>query len=150
LLTRYGRDRGVGRTRGAGAGLGVTLGRGVAVAVGVGVGVAVGVPLGVAVSVGVGVGVEVGVELAVAAGVDVEVAVGVAVGVGPCPWTSNAPTSIRPFTTRSNPAPRWSNEGGGVKFGSPALIAGLAGNNACVNVGPPLSCNGPTIGFVNT
>src|SRR5213076_2639059 len=32
--------------------------------------------------------------------------------------------------------------GGGVKFGSPASIAGLPGNSACVKVGPPLSCNG--------
>ena len=146
---RYARGDGVGRTRGIGAGLGVTLGRGFAVAVGVVVGVAVGVTeaVGVGVTVGVATGVEVGVELGVAEAV--EVAVGVAVGVGSCPWTSNDPTSIRPPTTRSKPAPRWSNEGGGVKFGSPALMAGLPGNKACVNVGPPLSCNGPSIGFVS-
>ena len=64
------------------------------------------------------------------------------VGVGPC--TSNEPISMRPFTTRSKPGPRWSKKGGGVKFGSPALMAGLPGNNACVKVGPPLSCNGPS------
>jgi len=152
LRERYARGDGVGRARGTGAGLGVTLGRGFAVAVGVVAGVAVGVivavGVGVGVTVGVVEGVEVGVELGIAEGVGV--AAGVPVGVGPCPWTSNDPTSIRPFTTRLNPVPRWSNEGGGVKFGSPALIAGLPGNKACVNVGPPLSCNGPSIGFVNT
>ena len=72
-------------------------------------------------------------------GLGVGVAVGVGVGVGPC--TSNEPMSMRPFTTRSKPGPRWSYKGGGVKLGSPALIAGLPGNNACVKVGPPLSCN---------
>lgn len=151
VLTRYARGDGVGRARGTGAGLGVTLGRGFAVAVGVAVGVSVGVTTAVAVGVGVTVGlvggVEVGVELGITEGV--EVAMGVAVGVGPFPWTSNDPTSIRPSTTRSNPAPRWSNEGGGVKFGSPALMAGLPGIKACVNVGPPLSCNGPSSGFVS-
>jgi len=35
-----------------------------------------------------------------------------------------------------------------VKFGSPASIAGLPGESACVNVGPPLLCNGPSIGLV--
>jgi hypothetical protein len=35
-----------------------------------------------------------------------------------------------------------------VKFGSPASMAGLPGNKACVKVGPPLSCRGPSIGFV--
>lgn len=148
LLTRYARGDGVGRTRGTGAGLGVTLGRGFAVAVGVVVGVSVGVTKGVGVVVGVVAGVEVGVELGIAEGV--EVAVGVAVGVDPCPWTSKDPTSIRPFTTRSNPVPRWSKKGGGVKPGSPALIAGLPGSNACVNVGPPLFCNGPSKGAVST
>ena len=144
----YARGCGVGRTRGTGAGLGVTLGRGFAVAVAVDVGVAVGLTDAVAVGVGVtvGVGKGVGVELGAAEGV--EVAVGVAVGVGPSAWTSNDPTSIRPSTTRSNPAPRWSNVGGGVKFGSPALIAALPGNKACVNVGPPLSCKGPSTGSV--
>ena len=150
LLTRYARGDGVGRARGTGAGLGVTLGRGFAVAVGVVVGVSVGVTKAVAeglgVAVGVAGGVEVGVELGIAEGA--EVAVGVGVGVGPFPWSSNDPTSIRPFTTRLNPAPRWSNKGGGVKDGSPALTAGLPGNSACVNVGPPLSCNGPSIGSV--
>ena len=152
VVTRYALGRGVGRGRGTAPGLGVILGRGVAVAVVVVVAVAVGVTEAVAVdvgvTVGVGKGVEVGVEVGIAEGVDV--AVGVAVGVGPCSWTSNDPMSIRPFTTRSNPAPRWSNEGGGVKLGSPVLIAGLPGNKACVNVRPPLSCNGPSIGFVNT
>ena len=33
--------------------------------------------------------------------------------------------------------------GGGLKLGSPALIAGLPGNSACVNVGPPLFCKRP-------
>ena len=55
---------------------------------------------------------------------------------------------MRPCTTRSKPGPRWSKNGGGVKFGSPASIAGLPGNSACVKVGPPLFCNGPTIGSV--
>lgn len=95
-------------------------------------------------------GVEVGVELGIAEGVGLVIGVGVAVGVGPCPCNSNDPTSIRPFTTRSNPAPRWSNNGGGVKFGSPALIAGLPGNKEWVNVAPPLFCNGPSIGLANT
>src|SRR4051812_26832354 len=66
--------------------------------------------------------------------------------VGPC--TSNEPLSIRPFTTRSNPGPRWSKKGGGVKFGSPASIAGLPGKRAWVNVVPPLSCKGPSKGSV--
>ena len=30
-----------------------------------------------------------------------------------------------------------------MNFGSPASIAGLPGNNACVKVGPPLSCSKP-------
>ena len=30
-----------------------------------------------------------------------------------------------------------------MKFGSPASMAGLPGNKAWVNVGPPLFCNGP-------
>ena len=72
----------------------------------------------------------------------------VLVTTGPCGWTSNEPLSIRPFTTRLKPGPRWSKKGGGVKFGSPASIAGLLGNSACVNVGPPLSCKGPSSGAV--
>ena len=64
------------------------------------------------------------------------------------PCTSNEPMSMRPLTTRSKPGPRWSKKGGGVKFGSPASMAGLPGNNACVKVGPPLSCSGPSIGSV--
>src|SRR5207302_4927661 len=116
----YGRGAGVGRLLGPGLDRGVGLGRGVAV----------GVDVGVAVAVGLGVNVAVG------------------VGVGPGPCTSNDPLSMRPFTTRSNPGPRWSKNGGGVKFGSPASIAGLPGNSACVKVGPPLFCNGPSIGSV--
>ena len=118
--------------------LGVGVARGVAVAVGV----TVGVDVGVAVVVGVVVAVAVGVNVAVGVGVSD----GVGVGVGPC--TSKEPLSMRPFTTRSNPGPRWSKNGGGVKFGLPASIAGLPGNSACVKVGPPLSCNGPSIGSV--
>ena len=34
-----------------------------------------------------------------------------------------------------------------MKFGSPASMAGLPGNKAWVNVGPPLFCNGPNIGI---
>jgi hypothetical protein len=49
---------------------------------------------------------------------------------------SNAPISMRPLNTRSKGQPRWSLKGGGLKFGSPASIAGLPGNKACVNVGP--------------
>ena len=113
------------------------MGRGL----GVGEGLAVGVGLGVAVGVGVGVGVGVAVGLAVG------VAVGVGVGVDPA-WTSNEPISIRPFTTRGKPGPRWSKKGGGVKLGLPVSIAGLPGNNVCVNVGPPLSCNKPSNGLV--
>ena len=35
-----------------------------------------------------------------------------------------------------------------MKLGSPASMAGLPGNKAWVNVGPPLSCKGPDIGSV--
>lgn len=102
---------------------------------GVGPILGVGVTLGVEVDVGVGVNVGVG------------VGVGVAVGVGvPPPCTSKEPLSMRPFTTRLKPGPRWSKKGGGVNFGSPASMAGLPGNNSCVGVRPPLSCNGPSIG----
>ena len=121
-------------------GVGSDLGVGVALGVEVGVGVGVGVTVAVAVAVGVVVGV------AVAVGVDVGLAVGVGVPVELC--TSNEPLSIRPFTTRLNPSPRWSKKGGGVKFGSPASIAGLLGKRACVKVGPPLSCKGPRSGSV--
>src|SRR5215472_4246702 len=133
------RSRGVGWSLGVGAdlGVGVTLGVAVAVAVGVDEGVGVGRGVGVAVGITVAVGVAEGVS------------VGVGVGVfAVC--SSKAPTSIRPFTTRSKPEPRWSNNGGGVKFGSPASIPGLLGSNACVNVGPPLSRNGPIIGLVES
>lgn len=138
-----GRCLGVGPDLGVGVILGVALGIPVAVAVGVGEGVAVGlgVELGVAVTVGV----------AVMVGVGVGDGVSVAVGVGvPLLCTSNAPTSIRPFTTRSKPGPRWSNRGGGVKLGLPALVAGLPGKSACVKVGPPLFCSGPSIGLVKS
>jgi len=116
------------------------------VGVGVGVGVAMGVTVGDGVRVAVAVGVAVEVVVGVAVGVDVGLAVGVGVPVELC--TSNEPLSIRPFTTRLNPGPRWSKKGGGVKFGSPASIAGLLGNKAWVNVGPPLSCKGPSSGSV--
>ena len=99
---------------------------------------------GLGVDEGLGVTLGVGVGVAVAVGVDVGVGVGVGVDVGPC--TSNEPMSIRPFPTRLKPGPRWSKKGGGVKPGAPALIAGLPANSVCVNVGPPLSCNGPSIG----
>src|SRR5438309_2880814 len=75
------------------------------------------------------------------------VALGVGLGVVPT-CTSNDPLSMRSLRTRQKTGPRWSKKGGGVKFGSPALIAGLPGNSACVKVGPPLSCNGPSIGSV--
>ena len=123
-------------------GVGSDLGVGVALGVEVGVGVGVGVTVAVAVAVGVVVGV------AVAVGVDVGLAVGVGVGVPVELCTSNEPLSIRPFTTRLNPGPRWSKKGGGVKFGSPASIAGLLGKRACVKVGPPLSCKGLSSGAV--
>ena len=55
---------------------------------------------------------------------------------------------MRPFTTRGKPCPRWSKKGGGVKFGSPASMAGLPGKSSCVKVGPPLSCKGPSTGSV--
>ena len=97
---------------------------------------------------GRGVGIALGVTVGLGVAVDVGVAVGVGDGVGVSPCTSNEPVSIRPFTTRSNPGPRWSKNGGGVKFGSPASMAGLPGNNACVNVEPPLSCSGPRSGSV--
>jgi len=157
----YGRRAGVGRELGDGASLGVGVGLGVDVGVGVGVAVGVDVPVGVAVAVGVaigvGVGVGVGVNVAVAVGVGVAVGVilgvvvgvGVGVGVGVSPLcTSKEPLSMRSFTTRGKPCPRWSKKGGGVKFGSPASMAGLPGNKACVKVGPPLSCREPSIGFV--
>jgi len=136
-----GRGGGVGRD----LGVGLTLGVGVALGVPVGVGVAVGVAVGEGVTVGVAVGVGVGVGVAL--GVAVGVAVGVGVGVEP-DCTSKEPISMRPFTTRSKPGPRWSKNGGGVKFGSPASIAGLLFNSSWVNVGPPLFCNGPSSGSV--
>ena len=136
-----GRGSGVGRA----LGVGLTLGVGVALGVPVGVGVAVGVAVGEGVTVGVAVGVGVGVGVAL--GVAVGVAVGVDVGVGP-DCTSKEPISMRPFNMRANPGPRWSWKGGGAKFGSPASMAGLPGNNSCVNVGPPLSCSGPSSGSV--
>ena len=37
---------------------------------------------------------------------------------------------MNPFITRSNPGPRWSKKGGGVKLGSPASMAGLPGKRA--------------------
>ena len=56
--------------------------------------------------------------------------VGVGVGVGEVPaCSSNEPLSVRPFISRSKPGPRWSKKGGGVKFGSPASMAGLPGSN---------------------
>src|SRR5262249_52184794 len=111
---------------------------------GVGRGCGVGRGLGFALCVAVGDGVATGVGVAVGIGVPV----GLGVGVVPGPCTSNEPMSIRPLTTLAKPGPRWSKRGGGVKFGSPALIAGLPGNSACVNVGPPLSSNGPSSGSV--
>jgi hypothetical protein len=145
-----GRGLAVGCSRGVGLGRGVADGVGVAVEVGVGDGVGgnvdVGVAVGVAVAVAVAVGVAVPVGVAVGVGVSVVVGEAVGVAVGPC--TSNDPLSMRPFTTRSKPGPRWSKKGGGLKFGSPESIAGLPGNSSCVNVGPPLSCNGPSNGLV--
>lgn len=129
-----------------GVGLGLDVAVGVDVTVAVGVGVELGVSVGVAVAEGVTVGVTLGVSVGVGDGVGVGVAVGVGVPVDP--WTSNDPISMRLFTTRSKPGPRWSKKGGGVKFGSPASIAGLSANNAWVKVGPPLSCNGPSSGSV--
>ena len=133
--------RGVGRSLGVGTDLGV--------------GVTLGVEMGVAVAVAVGLDEEVGVAVGVwlGVGVDVAVAVGVGegVGVGVAPLcTSKEPISMRPLTTRSKPGPRWSKKGGGVKFGSPASMAGLPGNSSCVNVGPPLFCNCPSNGSVLT
>ena len=133
--------RGVGRTLGVGSDLGVGVALGVLVAVAVGVDEGVGVACGV----GLGVGVRVAVAVGVAEGVNV------AVGVGVAPLcTSKEPISMRPLFTRSKPGPRWSKKGGGVKFGSPASMAGLPGNSSCVNVGPPLSCNCPSNGSVLT
>jgi len=116
------RRRRVGCSLGVGADLGVGVTLGVAVAVAVGVDEGFGVAVGVGRGVGVGVAVEVGVG--VGEGVT-------AVGVGVAPvCSSKEPTSMRPFTTRSKPEPRWSNNGGGVKFGSPVLMAGLPGSKA--------------------
>jgi hypothetical protein len=132
-MVRYGRGAWVGRSLGVGCGLGVgvTLGVEVGVAVGVCIGVAVGVTVGLAVAVGVGVGGRVAVAVAVGVDVGVGNAVAVAVGVGVAPaCTSNEPISIRPLRMRENPGPRWSKNGGRVKFGSPASIAGLPGNKA--------------------
>ena len=140
-MDSYGRGGGVGRGLGVSAGLGVGEGLAVDVAVGLGDRLAVGVA--VAVALAVAVGVAVGVIVAVAVGVAVAVAVGVGVGC-----TSNDPTSMRPLNTRTNPGPRWSKKGGGVKSGSPVSMAGLPGNKAWVNVGPPLFCKGPNIGSV--
>ena len=141
----YGLGGGVGRGLGVGADLGV--GDGLAVDVGVGdtVAVAVAVGVGVREAVPVAVGVDVGVGEAVP--VAVAVAVGVGVGVPPT-CTSNEPMSIPLPLTRSKPGPRWSKKGGGTKLGSPASMAGLPGKRACVKVGPPLSCSGPSIGSV--
>ena len=36
----------------------------------------------------------------------------------------------------------------GSKFGSPASMAGLPVKSSWVKVGPPLSCNGPSLGVV--
>ena len=154
MLERVTNDHGgVGRACGVGRGLGVTLdvavGVGLAVGVDVGMGVTVGVGVGFGVAVGVGVAVGDGVAAGVGVGVGVGVAVEVGVGVAP-DCTSNEPISSRPVTTRLKPGPRWSKKGGGVKFGSPAFIAGLPGNSSWVNVGPPLSCNGPSTGSVLT
>ena len=160
-----GLDRGDGVGLGVGVGVGVDVGIGVVVGVDVAVDVGIGVSLGeaVVVEVGVGGGVTVGVAVAVAVGLGGTVAVGVtvavgagvgdavgvAVGVGVAPaCTSNEPASMRPLRTRQKLGPRWSKKGGGAKFGSPASMAGLSGNSACVNVGPPLSCNGPSSGLV--
>ena len=145
----YGLGGGVGRGLGVGANLGV--GDGLAVDVGVGdtVAVAVAVAVGVDVAVGEAVVVAVAVDVGVGVGEAVPVAVGVDVGVGvPPTCTSNEPMSIRPPLTRSKPGPRWSKKGGGAKLGSPASMAGLPGKRACVKVGPPLSCSGPSIGSV--
>jgi hypothetical protein len=110
--------RGVGRGLGMGSDLGV----------GVTLGVAVGVPVAVAVGVDEGVGVAVGVGLGVAVVVGVGEGVSVAVGVGVAPLcTSKEPTSMRPFTIRSKPAPRWSNNGGGVKLGVARVNGRAAG-----------------------
>ena len=150
-MVRYGRGAAVGRSLGVGCdlGVGVTLGVEVGVAVGVCIGVTVGVTVGVAVAVGVGLGGRVAVAVTVGVDVGVGDAVAVAVGVGVAPaCTSNEPISIRPLRMRENPGPRWSKKGGGVKFGSPASIAGLSGNKAWVKVGPPLSCKGPSSGSV--
>ena len=138
----------MGRPLGVGSDLGVGVALGVEVGVGVTVAVAVGVAVGVVVAVTVAVAVGVVVGVTVAVGVDVGLAVGVGVGVPVELCTSNEPLSIRPFTTRLNPGPRWSKKGGGMKFGSPASIAGLLGNSACVKVGPPLSCKGLSSGAV--
>ena len=99
--------------------------------------------------VGVGLGgtVAVGVNVAVGVGVGDNVGVGVGDGVVPL-CTSNDPTSMRLLRRRQKTGPRWSKKGGGVNFGSPASIAGLPGNSAWVEVGPPLFCKGPSIGLV--
>ena len=143
----YGLGGGVGRGLGVGADLGV--GDGLAVDVGVGDTVAVAVAVGVGVREAVPVAVAVGVDVGVGVGeaLPVTVAVGLGVGVPPT-CTSNEPMSIPLPLTRSNPGPRWSKKGGGTKLGSPASMAGLPGKRACVKVGPPLSCNGPSIGSV--
>src|SRR5204863_8213463 len=44
--------------------------------------------------------------------------------------------------------PRWSSVG--ASFGSPASIAGLPCVSAWVQVGPPLSCSGPSSGSTPT
>ena len=118
-----------------------------------GLGGGVGRGLGVCADLGVGEGlaVDVGVGDTVAVAVGVDVGVGEAVGLGvgvPPACTSNEPMSIRLPLTRSKPGPRWSKKGGGAKLGSPASMAGLPGKRACVKVGPPLSCSGPSIGSV--
>ena len=57
---------------------------------------------------------------------------------------SYAPISQRPAWGRA--IPRWSVDGQPLFV--PALMAGLPGSSACVGVGPPLFCSGPSNGLV--
>src|SRR5688500_11016582 len=142
---------GVGLIVGIGVEIGVAVGVAVAAGVAVGDGATVGVAIGVAVAVAAGVAVAVAV--AVGVGVAVAVAVGVGVGVGlgfgvgagvGVACTSTAPMSARPFTTRAKPGPR----GSILSAGSLPSITGLSEAGSWVKVGPPLFCNGPSLGSV--
>src|SRR5215467_5293822 len=65
---------------------------------------------------------------------------------------SKAPMSTCEQNLRGKPGPRWSVlriAGASRIESSPALMAGLPASSAWVKLGPPLSCNGPSIGLTS-